>query len=107
MAAESQLRMKLNQKLIESGEKERIKDVLRQRLTECGWKDQLKSHCLTLLKSKSTAAAQNTAQGNSSSVSVEELVAELTPSARLTVPESIKREVTERILKFIETNDLS
>jgi hypothetical protein len=31
--------------LIESGEKERLKELLRERLIECGWKDEMKSYC--------------------------------------------------------------
>uniref|UniRef100_A0A2P2K9S4 Uncharacterized protein MANES_15G160700 n=2 Tax=Rhizophora mucronata TaxID=61149 RepID=A0A2P2K9S4_RHIMU len=35
----------INIKLIESGEKERLMELLRERLTECGWKDDMKSLC--------------------------------------------------------------
>ncbi|KAI3685381.1 hypothetical protein L6452_34623 [Arctium lappa] len=31
--------------LIGSGEKERLKELLGERLTECGWKDEMKSLC--------------------------------------------------------------
>uniref|UniRef100_A0A8C9DYR9 ENY2 factor n=1 Tax=Phocoena sinus TaxID=42100 RepID=A0A8C9DYR9_PHOSS len=34
-----------NQKLIETGERERLKELLRAKLIERGWKDQLKAHC--------------------------------------------------------------
>ena len=30
------------QKLIETGERERLKDLLRERLIQCGWRDELK-----------------------------------------------------------------
>lgn len=36
------MRANLNQRLIESGEKERLKDLLRTKLVECGWRDELK-----------------------------------------------------------------
>uniref|UniRef100_A0A8C5YC26 ENY2 transcription and export complex 2 subunit n=1 Tax=Microcebus murinus TaxID=30608 RepID=A0A8C5YC26_MICMU len=39
------LRAAINQKLIETGERERLKELLRAKLIECGWKDQLKAHC--------------------------------------------------------------
>jgi Transcription factor e(y)2 len=32
-------------KLIESGEKEKLTELLRQRLIECGWRDDMKSLC--------------------------------------------------------------
>ncbi|CAI9093210.1 OLC1v1028653C1 [Oldenlandia corymbosa var. corymbosa] len=35
----------INLKFAESGEKERLKELLRERLIECGWKDEMKSHC--------------------------------------------------------------
>jgi hypothetical protein len=31
--------------LIESGEKERLKELLRERLIECGWRDEMKALC--------------------------------------------------------------
>ncbi|KAJ6776953.1 ENHANCER OF YELLOW 2 TRANSCRIPTION FACTOR, partial [Salix koriyanagi] len=33
----------INIKLIESGEKERLMELLRERLIECGWKDEMKA----------------------------------------------------------------
>ena len=35
----------ITQKLVESGEKDRLKDMLRARLIECGWRDSMKAHC--------------------------------------------------------------
>jgi len=32
--------------LEESGEKARLEEYLRQKLIECGWKDELKKYCL-------------------------------------------------------------
>jgi hypothetical protein len=32
-------------KLVESGEKERLMELLRERLVECGWKDDMKALC--------------------------------------------------------------
>lgn len=34
-----------SRQLIESGEKERLMELLRERLIECGWKDEMKSLC--------------------------------------------------------------
>jgi enhancer of yellow 2 transcription factor len=31
--------------LVESGEKERLMELLRERLVECGWKDDMKALC--------------------------------------------------------------
>lgn len=35
----------IEQRLIETGEKERLLDYLRQKLVESGWKDELKNYC--------------------------------------------------------------
>uniref|UniRef100_A0A8D2MNV8 Uncharacterized protein n=1 Tax=Zonotrichia albicollis TaxID=44394 RepID=A0A8D2MNV8_ZONAL len=42
MNKDAQMRATINQKLIETGERERLKELLRAKLIECGWKDQLK-----------------------------------------------------------------
>lgn len=42
---DSQMRATINQQLVETGEREKLKELLRVRLTECGWRDQLKQHC--------------------------------------------------------------
>ena len=42
---EIQMRTQIGQKLEEGGERERLKELLRIRLKECGWRDQLKEHC--------------------------------------------------------------
>jgi len=39
------VRASINQKLIETGEKERLKDMLRTKLVECGWRDEMKAFC--------------------------------------------------------------
>uniref|UniRef100_A0A2K6BPL7 ENY2 transcription and export complex 2 subunit n=1 Tax=Macaca nemestrina TaxID=9545 RepID=A0A2K6BPL7_MACNE len=40
MNKDAQMRAGINQKLIETGERERLKELLRAKLIECGWKDQ-------------------------------------------------------------------
>ena len=42
---EIQMRTQIGQKLEEGGEREKLKELLRIRLKECGWRDQLKEHC--------------------------------------------------------------
>ena len=39
------MRTQIGQKLEEGGERERLKELLRARLKECGWRDDLKEHC--------------------------------------------------------------
>ena len=42
----------INARLVQSGEKERLRALLRERLVECGWRDELKARCRTIIKTK-------------------------------------------------------
>jgi enhancer of yellow 2 transcription factor len=68
---DTQIKSQINQKLIESGEKERLQEYLRTRLVESGWKDQLKEHCKEVVRQKGLDR-----------VTVDDLVGEITPKAR-------------------------
>ena len=35
---------------MQSGERERLKQLLRERLIECGWRDELKEQCKRIVK---------------------------------------------------------
>eukprot|EP01137_Pigoraptor_chileana_P021712 Opistho-2@85752 len=87
---DNQARISLNQKLAESGERERLKELLHQRLTESGWRDELKAYCKEVVKSKGLER-----------VTVEDLIAEVTPRARATVPDEIKAELLARIKEYV------
>jgi len=75
---------------VQSGEKERLKELLRSRLIECGWRDDLKSFCKTVIKNKGLEK-----------ITVNELVQEVIPRGRATVPESIKAELLQQIKTFL------
>ncbi|ESN92064.1 hypothetical protein HELRODRAFT_181843 [Helobdella robusta] len=89
---EHQIKVKatINQKLIESGERERLKELLRTRLIECGWRDQLKLHCKEIVKQKGLE-----------NITVDDLVSEITPRARSLVPDEVKKEMLQRIKAFV------
>jgi len=87
---ETQVRAIINQALNDSGEKERLKELLRAKLVECGWRDEMKSYCREVIKNRGF-----------DNVSVEELVAEVTPKGRSAVPAPIKAELLSRIRKFL------
>ncbi|CAL8260153.1 unnamed protein product [Boreogadus saida] len=84
------MRATINQKLTEMGERERLKELLRAKLTECGWKDQMKAHCKEVIKEKGLEH-----------VTVEDLVVEITPKGRALVPDSVKKELLQRIRMFL------
>ncbi len=73
-AKDAQVRATINQKLIESGEKEKLKDLLRTRLIECGWREELKAYAKEVIKNKGLEH-----------ITVEELVSEITPRGRGTL----------------------
>ncbi|KAI3635059.1 hypothetical protein MIR68_006625 [Amoeboaphelidium protococcarum] len=95
---QNELRNKINQKLIESGEKDQLREYLRQRLSECGWKDGLKQYCRDIVKSKTQQNPQNP------DVTVEDLVAEISPYARSSVPNEVKAELVKLIEEFVANN---
>ncbi|XP_038884208.1 transcription and mRNA export factor ENY2 [Benincasa hispida] len=80
----------INIKLIESGEKERLKELLRERLIECGWKDEMKALCRAYVRKKGR-----------NNVSVDDLVQVITPKGRASVPDSVKAELLQRIRSFL------
>uniref|UniRef100_A0A7N4P6A2 Transcription and mRNA export factor ENY2 n=1 Tax=Sarcophilus harrisii TaxID=9305 RepID=A0A7N4P6A2_SARHA len=45
MDTDAQMRAIILQKLIENGEGAQLQELLRAKLFECGWKDQIKAHC--------------------------------------------------------------
>ena len=49
----------------------RLKEVLRTKLIECGWRDELKEHCKEVIRSK-----------GKEKITVDELTAEITPHGR-------------------------
>jgi len=77
--------------LIETGEKERLKELLRQKLIESGWRDDLKEFCKEVIRNKGLEK-----------ITVDELVAEITPRGRATVPDEVKTELLQNIRKFLQ-----
>uniref|UniRef100_A0A6I8N0J4 Transcription and mRNA export factor ENY2 n=1 Tax=Ornithorhynchus anatinus TaxID=9258 RepID=A0A6I8N0J4_ORNAN len=67
-----------------------LKELLRAKLIECGWKDQLKAHCKDVIKEKGLEH-----------VTVDDLVTEITPKGRALVPDSVKKELLQRIRTFL------
>ncbi|RWS17373.1 transcription and mRNA export factor ENY2-like protein [Dinothrombium tinctorium] len=84
------LRAITRQKLVETGEIDRLTELLRTRLLESGWKEELLAMCKEYVRCKGV-----------DSLSVDELVSYVTPKARQMVPDSIKRELLQRIKQFL------
>ncbi|XP_047961575.1 transcription and mRNA export factor ENY2 [Salvia hispanica] len=81
----------VNLKLVESGEKERLKELLVERLVECGWKDEMKALCREFAKKKGR-----------DTVTVHELVKVITPKGRGGFcTDSVRAEMLQRIRSFL------
>ncbi|KAF3334999.1 transcription and mRNA export factor SUS1 [Carex littledalei] len=92
---EPSLREIINIKLIESGEKEKLMELLRQRLIECGWRDDMKSLCRAYARKKGR-----------NNVTVDDLIHVITPKGRASVPDSVKAELLQRIKSFLMSASL-
>jgi enhancer of yellow 2 transcription factor len=68
---QTQIRATINQLLLETGEKEKLKELLRNKLVECGWRDNMKNYCREIIKAKGVE-----------NITLEELVNELIPKGR-------------------------
>lgn len=71
IASPEEIRTAILKKLVETGEKDRLKEILSDRLIQCGWRDELKEYCKAIIRKKGLEK-----------VTVEELVAEITPHGR-------------------------
>lgn len=71
----------------------RIKDLLCNRLAECGWRDEVRLMCRNIIKEK----------GNN--VKVEQLVSEVTPKARAIVPDAVKKELLMKIKAILAAQE--
>uniref|UniRef100_A0A2K5YD52 Transcription and mRNA export factor ENY2 n=1 Tax=Mandrillus leucophaeus TaxID=9568 RepID=A0A2K5YD52_MANLE len=84
------MRAVINQKLTETGERERLKELLRAKLIECVDKDNVKIMILKVIKEKGLEH-----------VTVDDLVAEITPKGRALVLDSLKKELLQKIKAFL------
>lgn len=48
----AELSERVKARLVESGEEERIRELLKTRLVSCGWKDELKAEARKLIKER-------------------------------------------------------
>ncbi|XP_047329196.1 transcription and mRNA export factor ENY2-like [Impatiens glandulifera] len=83
----------INIKLIETGEKERLMELLRERLIDCGWKYEMRTLCRGLIKKKGRK-----------NVTVDDLIHVITPKGRASIPDSLKAELLQRIRAFLVPN---
>jgi len=90
MSSHHEMKTIINQRLVQSGEKEKLKELLRARLIECGWRDQVKLSAKEVVRVKGLEC-----------VKLDDLVREITPKGRSAVPDSVKRELLSQIKEFL------
>ncbi|XP_075234433.1 enhancer of yellow 2 transcription factor-like isoform X2 [Lycorma delicatula] len=71
------------------GDYDRFKELLRRRLTECGWTDQIRIMCKDAIKERGT------------SLTVDQLLEEVSPKARSVLPTTIKRELLQKVKEYL------
>ncbi|ORZ06746.1 transcription factor e(y)2-domain-containing protein [Lobosporangium transversale] len=86
------LRSNLHRELVESGKRDQLVELLRAKLIDSGWRDDLKAYTREKIQSKD------------SSMTVDEIIKEVSPYARATIPDKIKTELLTQISAFVEEN---
>ena len=85
------LKGKIDALLVESGDIEELKEVLRSRLIDSGWKDEVRLACNKIIKERGVQ-----------SVTIDSLVREVTPIGREKIPASVKKELLQRINSAVQ-----
>ena len=70
----------------------RFKELLRKRLIECGWRDQVRMLCREVVKES---------EGNN--IPFDVLLTRVTPRARALVPDSVKKELLQKLKTHLLT----
>ncbi|KAI9505201.1 hypothetical protein GGI25_002228 [Coemansia spiralis] len=86
------IREEVLRRFIESGERERLQEILRSKLNASGWHDRVKDKCQRVVHESGTDIDKLT---------VDSVAEQVTPFARASVPEDTKAEILEDIRAFI------
>lgn len=77
-------------RLVETGERDRMMQHLKQQLSQCGWEEDLRKYCARIVRERGVE-----------SITLDELVEKVTPMARKNVPDKLKEENILRIRQFL------
>ncbi|TGZ62450.1 hypothetical protein CRM22_007434 [Opisthorchis felineus] len=91
----NEIKNKISDLLMKTGERERLREFVENRLIETGWNDKVKQACKEYIRSKGV-----------DNITVEEVVQAITPSARQIVPVEVRQDVLEHLRKFLVQNDI-
>ncbi|VDN22468.1 unnamed protein product [Gongylonema pulchrum] len=81
----------LERRFIESGERDRMRELLLQRLRESGWVEDVENMCRSFIQTKGIE-----------NVTVEDVLADVQVRARRAVPDEVKRELLQCIRSFLQ-----
>ncbi|CAD7945627.1 unnamed protein product [Amoebophrya sp. A25] len=90
-----QSRPSLAKALEQTGENQKLKAYIADRLVQSGWRDDLKSYAIEYIKTK-----------GSEKTSIEDIVAEIAPRGRATVPDSLRADVLQKVRDFAKMQGL-
>lgn len=88
---EAQRKEDINRRLIESGEKDRLKEEFRRELETCGWHEKIRKRCQDFIAGKSLEEISNNI-----------LIDEIRKSAKSDITDEMKSGLLQRIKSFIE-----
>jgi len=80
------LKSKLDALLTQNGEIEQLKDLLRKRLIESGWREEVRLACNRVIK-----------ENGLENCSVDSIIRDVTPSCREKIPAAVKKELLQQI----------
>jgi len=82
----SDIRLLMNDVLVKNGEAARLKDLLTKLLIESGWKDEINLLCRQVIQERGV-----------DNITTDDIVKEVTPTARAKVPAEVKKVLLDRI----------
>merc|ERR1719159_1028702 len=83
----------LNQLLTESGERDRLKNLVSERLSASDWHAEMKKNCVELLRSRGPDPEK---------LAFNDIAALIAPRGRALVPAELKQELRDRVDTFAE-----
>lgn len=72
-----------------SDQREELTEILRSRLIECGWRDQVANMCRNLIQRHGVEQ-----------IRLEQIISDVAPKARQTVPDQVRTELLDMIKKL-------
>ena len=84
------LKSKAYRRLVETGEKERLENLLRTRLYQSKWKDHLETYCQKVVREKGV-----------DNVKCDDVYNQVLPVAKQHVPDDIRQEISQMLKVFL------